>query len=171
MKAKLDILKLGGKLIDNEVLLDMTLESFAKSGNHKILVHGGGRMASHLSRKMGLVPKMVDGRRITQAEDLKVVTMVYAGLINKTIVAKLQHLKLNAIGISGCDSNTIKAKKRSGFDIDYGFVGDIEWVNVSAIELFLKNGLTPVFSAITHDGCGQMLNTHADSIAAQLAIA
>jgi acetylglutamate kinase len=171
MKNKLEIIKIGGNLIDDEILLNEALEGFKKCKNLKILVHGGGASATKLSKKIGIIPKMVGGRRVTKYEDLEVVTMVYAGLINKSIVAKLQHLKVNAMGLSGCDSNTIRAKKRTKSDIDYGFVGDIERVNVSAIELLLKNGITPVFTAITHNGYGQLLNTNADSIAAHLAIA
>ncbi len=171
MKPKLEIVKIGGKLIDDENLLNTALKYFVKSKNLKILVHGGGSLASNLSKKMGLKPKMIDGRRITQPDDLKVVTMVYAGLINKSIVAQLQSLGSNALGLSGCDLDCIKTKRRIITDIDYGFVGDIVNINSEGIDFLLGKNLLPVFSAITHDGDGQLLNTNADTIAAEIAIA
>ena len=171
MKTKVEIVKIGGQLIDDESLLLETLGSLAKSRFPKILVHGGGKMATRLSQKLGMAPKMVDGRRVTEDEDLQVVTMVYAGLINKSIVAKLQSIKVDAIGLSGCDMDCIRAKKRNNAAMDFGFVGDVKQINLEKIDFLLKNKLLPVFSAITHDGNGQLLNTNADSIAAQLAIA
>ncbi|MBU1012389.1 MAG: acetylglutamate kinase [Bacteroidetes bacterium] len=170
MKTQLDIIKIGGNLIDDESSLTNFLNHFSANKTLKILVHGGGRSATQLSERLGIKTQMLEGRRITNEEDLEVVTMVYAGLINKKIVAELQHYGCNAIGLSGCDMNSILAKKRHHPYIDFGFVGDIEKVNVSNIDLLLKNGFCPVFSAITHDGRGQLLNTNADTVAAQLAI-
>ncbi len=171
MKERLDIIKIGGSLIDDESLLETALKNFAKNKNRKILVHGGGKMATQLSQKLGIKTQMLNGRRITSDEDLEVVTMVYAGVINKNIVAKLQALSCNAIGLSGCDGGTILAQQRQHSDIDYGFVGDIEFVNTENIDKLIRNGFYPVFSAITHNGKGQLLNTNADTIAAKLAIA
>jgi acetylglutamate kinase len=166
----LTILKIGGKLLDDEALLGSVLSAFAKIEGPKILVHGGGKKGSEISRRLGIEPQMVEGRRITDAATLEVVTMVYAGLLNKTVVAKLQALGCNAIGLSGADGNAILAKKRGAGAIDYGFAGDIETVNNALIVNFLENNLTPVFSPITHDGQGQLLNTNADTIARMLAV-
>ncbi len=170
MKNKLQIIKIGGNLIDDETPLNSFLFDFSQLEGLKILVHGGGKMASELSRKLGFEPQLIDGRRITSIQDLDVATMVYAGLINKNIIAKLQKLNCNAIGLSGADANIIQAKKRGIIPIDFGFVGDVEHVDTRIIQLLLNNHLTPVFSAITHDGNGQLLNTNADTIAAELAI-
>ena len=171
MKNKLYIIKIGGNLIDNEQSLDMFLANFAKLDAPKLLVHGGGKLATKLSTQLGVGSQMVDGRRVTSTENLEVVTMVYAGLINKKISAKLQSLHCNAMGISGADANSIVSVKRDPVPINYGWVGDIKEVNTSPIRLFLNNGITPVYCAITHDGQGQLLNTNADTIAADLAIA
>lgn len=171
MKQKLDIVKIGGHLIDDPEVLKQVLSSFAENRRLKILVHGGGKMATKLSQKMGLTAQMHNGRRITTAVDLEVVTMVYAGLINKSIVAQLQEMKVNAIGLCGADLNSIQSKKRQNTEIDFGFVGDVERVDTENINILLMNDMIPVFSAITHDGQGQLLNTNADSVAAQLATA
>jgi len=171
MKTQLDIIKIGGNLIDDKTALKNFLEQFSSNKSKKILVHGGGRSATRLSERLGIKTQMIEGRRITNEEDLEVVTMVYAGLINKKIVAELQYYGCNAIGLSGCDMNSILAKKRHHRDIDFGLVGDIEKINMNKIDLLLKNGFCPVFSAITHDGRGQLLNTNADTVAAQIAIA
>ncbi len=171
MKSKLKVIKIGGKLIDDEIRLGKFLSAFARLKGDKILVHGGGSMASRLSLKLGIKPQMVDGRRITTVEDIEIVTMVYAGWVNKLIIAGLQKHNCNAIGLSGTDANTIVARKRPVGEIDYGFVGDIEKVNTSLIQTLLSNGLTPVFSAITHDGNGNLLNTNSDTVAAEIAIA
>lgn len=171
MKSKLKVIKIGGKLIDDEARLEKFLAVFARSKGNKILIHGGGSMANRLSLKLGINPRMVDGRRITTSADIEVVTMVYAGWINKQIIARLQQHGCNAIGLSGADANTIVARKRPVKEIDYGFVGDIEKVNTSLIQTLLSNGLTPVFSAITHDGNGNLLNTNSDTVAAEIAIA
>lgn len=167
----LNIIKIGGNIINNPPLLNEFLNDFAKLSSPKILVHGGGKSASEVSNKMGIVPKMIHGRRITNAETLEIITMVYGGKINKNIVAQLQSKKCNAIGFSGADGNTIVAKKRPVNEIDYGFAGDIIIVNTQVINLLLQNSITPVFSAITHNEKGQLLNTNADTIASELAIA
>ncbi len=168
---KLTILKIGGKLLDDEVRLNEALADFSKIEGAKILVHGGGKKSSELSRQLGIEPKMVEGRRITDAAAMEVVTMVYAGLLNKTVVARLQSLGCDAIGLSGVDGNAILAKKRPVKTIDYGFAGDVEMTNKKLIINFLNQNLTPVFCAITHDGQGQLLNTNADTIATTLAVA
>lgn len=169
----LSVIKIGGNVIDDEAKLAAFLEKFSALSGKKILVHGGGKIATRIAHDMGLEPKLVEGRRITDAEMLKVATMVYAGLTNKSIVATLQQYGCDAIGLSGADGNTIKAIKRPVRDIDYGFVGDIlvDSVNASAVKRFLESGFTPVFSAITHTGHGQLLNTNADTIASSLAVA
>ena len=171
MKSKLKIVKIGGNLIDDSASLDKALKDFAGIDVNKILVHGGGKLASEMSRKLGLEPKMSGGRRITTAEDLDVVTMVYAGLLNKQIVANLQNVGCNALGLTGADANCIVSEKRPVGEIDFGFVGDIQKVNAQMIDGFLKQGLTPVFCAITHNQSGQLLNTNADTIASALAAA
>ncbi len=168
---QLFILKIGGKVIEEETLLNEALQAFANQAGFKILIHGGGKRASELSKQLNIPVQMVNGRRITDAAMLEVAVMVYAGLANKTIVAKLQTLNCNAIGLSGADANTIVAHKRPMIDLDYGFVGDVDAVNVPTIQTFLEGNLTPVFCAITHNGNGQLLNTNADTIATQIAIA
>jgi acetylglutamate kinase len=170
---KLYVIKIGGNVIDNSENLHYFLEDFSKLEGVKILIHGGGKIATDLSHTLGIEPKMVDGRRITDIETLRVVTMVYAGLINKNIVAQLQKVNCNAIGLTGADANLIRASKRPIKEIDYGFVGDIHETSVATNKLsaLLEEGLIPVFSAITHDGNGQLLNTNADTIASALAVA
>ncbi|RLD27162.1 MAG: acetylglutamate kinase [Bacteroidetes bacterium] len=166
----LKVIKIGGNIIDNEDVLETFLEQFSKIADPKILVHGGGKLATRLADKMNVEVKKVDGRRITDKPTLDIITMVYAGKINKGIVAKLQANQCNAVGFTGADGNTIIAKKRPVKDVDFGFVGDIEKVNTDTIKLLLKNNLIPVFCAITHDENGQLLNTNADTIASELAI-
>lgn len=167
----LTIVKIGGNVINNPSVLHQVLTDFAALATTKILVHGGGRKASALLQQMGIVPKMIAGRRITDEPTLEVVTMVYAGLINKTIVAQLQALNCNAIGLSGADLNSIQAHKRIVTTIDYGFAGDIDAVNAPGITTLLVAGIVPVFCPITHDKTGQLLNTNADTIASSLAVA
>ncbi len=171
-KPKLHVIKIGGNVIDNANNLHLFLQDFASIEGYKILVHGGGKIATQLSATLGTEPKMVDGRRITDAETLRVVTMVYAGLINKNIVAQLQQLGNNAIGLTGADGNFIRTKKRAVKTIDYGFVGDIDEKSVDAeqISKLLEIDFTPIFCAITHNGEGQLLNTNADTIASALAV-
>ncbi len=170
MKPKLSIVKIGGNVIEDRAVLSRFLKLFSALEGLKILVHGGGKLATDLAQKLGIESKMVGGRRITDAQGLEVITMVYAGLTNKNIVASLQALDCNAIGLSGADGNTILAHKRVVKDIDYGFAGDVDGVNVSTISDLLNAGLTPVFCAMTHDGKGQLLNTNADTIASEIAI-
>ncbi|MFZ4260970.1 acetylglutamate kinase [Sphingobacterium sp. HJSM2_6] len=169
----LNIVKIGGNIIDDPLQLKSFLEKFSSLPGRSILVHGGGKIATKIAADMGIEAKMVEGRRITDAAMLDVVTMVYAGLTNKNIVAELQKYNCNAIGLCGADANVIRAIKRPVKEIDYGFVGDIlaDSVNTSAIKKLLEVEFTPVFSAITHNGSGQLLNTNADTIASSLAIA
>ncbi|MEI6678677.1 MAG: acetylglutamate kinase [Mariniphaga sp.] len=169
MKEHLIIIKVGGHIVEEEDSLRSLLKDFSRIAGGKILVHGGGKSATALAEKLGIETKMVDGRRITDAETLKVATMVYAGLINKNIVAGLQALGNNAIGLSGADLDIIRAAKRPVGAIDYGFVGDINWVNSQALAELLVSGAIPVVAPITHDGKGNLLNTNADSIASELA--
>ena len=169
MTDKLSIIKIGGNVVNSPTELDRFLQDFASLEGFKILVHGGGKIASEVSASMGLEPKMSGGRRITDEQTLDVVTMVYAGLLNKKIVSKLQGFDCNAMGLSGADGNSILAHKRVVKDLDYGFAGDVDAVSSGMIESLLRSGLSPVFCAITHDKKGQLLNTNADTIASELA--
>ena len=171
MKQKLHIVKVGGHLVNDADALQEVLSAFAKMDAPKILVHGGGRHATALATKLGISPKMIEGRRITDAAMLEVAVMSYAGLSNKKIVAQLQQLDVNAIGLSGADGNCIEAVKRPVKEIDYGFVGDIVNVNAAVFTSLAAQDFVPVLCAITHDKNGQLLNTNADTIAAQVAIA
>lgn len=171
MKQKLSIIKIGGNIIEDRESLSQFLNLFSKLKGHKVLVHGGGKRATEYGKKLGIETKMVDGRRITNAQSLDVAVMVYAGLVNKNIVAGLQAYNCNAIGLSGADANTITAIKRPVKTIDYGFVGDVEVVNTKSISQLISADLVPVFCALTHDGMGQLLNTNADTIASEVAIA
>jgi acetylglutamate kinase len=172
-KQQLHIIKIGGNVIDNSESLHHFLKDFTGLDGHKILVHGGGKVATQLQEELGIETKMVDGRRVTDIETLRVVTMVYGGLINKNIVAQLQQYGSNAIGLTGADGNFIRTKKRPVKTIDYGFVGDIDdqSIDPKSIGKLLDAGFTPVFCAITHNGEGQLLNTNADTIASALAVA
>ena len=170
MKQKLSIVKIGGNVIENEIELDQFLLNFSKLEEPKILVHGGGKLATKLASQLGIESKMTNGRRITDGKSLEVITMVYGGLTNKNIVAKLQALGTNAIGLSGADGNSIQGHKRPVKEIDFGFVGDIDGIKSELISTLLQSNLTPVFCAISHDGKGQLLNTNADTIASELAI-
>jgi acetylglutamate kinase len=169
MRDHLVIIKVGGKIVEEEASLKSLLKDFSRIAGGKMLVHGGGKSATALSERLGIETKMVEGRRITDAETLKVATMVYAGLVNKTVVAGLQALGNNAIGLTGADLDIIRAAKRPVGAIDYGFVGDINWVNSNALAELLVNGAIPVIAPITHDGKGSLLNTNADTIASELA--
>ncbi len=169
---KLFVIKIGGNVVDDTEALDSFLQKFALIGATKILVHGGGKIASSIGKQMGIEPNYVNGRRITDKQTVDLVTMVYGGLINKKLVAALQSLQCNAIGLTGSDANILPAVKRPVREIDFGFVGDISSpVPTESLQLLLKNGLVPVVAPLTHDGKGQMLNTNADTIAASLAIA
>ncbi|SMC72391.1 acetylglutamate kinase [Moheibacter sediminis] len=167
----LKIFKIGGGIIDDQDQLNQFLEDFSKVEGAKILVHGGGKGATNQLKRMGIEPKMIDGRRITDAETLQVVVGFYAGITNKTIVAQLNKYNQNAIGLSGADANLINAVKRSVKDIDYGFAGDLKEnsVNGKILNLLVENGNLPVVCAITHDGNGQLFNTNADTIASAIA--
>ncbi|MEI7627845.1 MAG: acetylglutamate kinase [Bacteroidota bacterium] len=173
-KEALFVIKIGGNIIDDASKLNNFLKQFTDIQGKKILVHGGGKLATQLAKDLGIEQEMVDGRRITDAATLKIVTMVYAGFINKNIVAILQSNGNNAIGFTGADANLIKAHKRltsASKGIDYGFVGDIDEVNTSAIEPLLIQNIAIVVAPITHDGHGQLLNTNADTIAQSIATA
>jgi acetylglutamate kinase len=167
---KLSIVKIGGNIIEDEASLTAFLKLFSNLEGKKILVHGGGKRATAMATKLGIASKMINGRRITDAETLEVITMVYGGLVNKNIVAKLQALQVDAIGLTGADVNSIKSKKRPIREIDYGFVGDVKEVASNSIDTLIQANFTPVFCAITHDGKGQLLNTNADTIASQIAV-
>jgi acetylglutamate kinase len=163
------VIKIGGNIIDDETELKVFLQEFAAIPWHKILVHGGGKLATQLAASLNIPQQMIDGRRITDAESLKVVTMVYTGFINKNIVAQLQALGCNAVGISGADGNAILAHKRKHATIDYGFVGDVDAVNSAFLTALLQDNKAVVIAPITHDGNGQLLNTNADTIAQETA--
>lgn len=164
------IVKIGGNVIEDEHALDVFLTAFSTLKGLKILIHGGGKLATQIASKLGVESKLIEGRRITDAASLEIITMVYAGLTNKNIVANLQAKGVNALGLSGADADIIRSHKRPITGIDYGFAGDIENVNGKVLSKFLKMGLTPVCCALTHDGRGQLLNTNADTIAAEIAI-
>ncbi|WP_340064558.1 acetylglutamate kinase [Ascidiimonas aurantiaca] len=168
---KIKIVKIGGNIISDTSRLQKFLEDFAEIREKKVLVHGGGKLATEVSQKMGITPSMLNGRRITDAETLNVVTMVYGGLINKTLIALLQKAGCNALGFTGADANIIKARKRQDTSADYGYAGDIEYVNNNTLSFLIEAGITPVVCSITHNEKGQLLNTNADTIAAELAIA
>jgi acetylglutamate kinase len=172
MKPPLFIIKIGGNVLDDESELNAFLKSFSEITSPKILVHGGGKIASELGKKLGIQPVMHEGRRITDAETLDLVVMVYAGLINKKLVAKLQAVNCNSIGLCGADGSSIPATKRVA-EIDYGFVGDIHssTINIALLSLLLRENNVPVIAPITHNKDGQLLNTNADTIASALSIA
>ncbi len=169
---KLNIIKIGGNIIDDELQLAEFIYTLATLNEPFILVHGGGKLATDLAVQLNISQEMIDGRRVTNAETLKIATMVYAGYINKNIVTLLQKFKRNSIGLSGADANLIQAAKRNPEPIDFGFVGDVkaDGINIVFLKQLLHLGITPVISAITHDGNGQLLNTNADSIANVIAV-
>lgn len=167
---KLSIVKIGGNVIEDTEALKSFLEHFSKIEGKNVLVHGGGKRATHIASKLGIESKMINGRRITDADTLEVITMVYGGLVNKNIVAKLQSLDIDAIGLTGADINSIYSEKRPVKEIDYGFVGDVKKVNHQSINKLIEADFTPVFCAITHNKNGQLFNTNADTIASELAI-
>ncbi len=171
MKDLLTVVKLGGQIIDHPEKLDRFLDQFIQLSGAKILVHGGGKVASQVLRQMGIEPQLHNGRRITDSDTLKVVQMVYGGMINKNLVALLQSKNCPAVGLSGVDGNIILARRRPIKEIDFGFVGDITAVNTHALLLLLHGNLIPVIAPLTHDGKGQILNTNADTIACALASA
>lgn len=166
----LTIVKVGGAVVEDEAQLALLLQGFKQIEGAKILVHGGGRRATKVAAALGIESRMVGGRRITDADMLEVVTMVYGGLVNKNIVARLQALGINAIGLTGADMDTIRSHRRPVKDgVDFGFVGDVERVNAQRLKTLVDAGLTPVLAPLTHDGCGTMLNTNADTIASAAA--
>lgn len=169
MKEKLTLIKVGGKIVEEEVTLQALLSDFAAIEGRKVLVHGGGRSATKLATRLGIESQMVNGRRITDAETLKIVTMVYGGLVNKNIVARLQACGVNALGLTGADMDVIRSVKRPVKDVDYGFVGDVERVDATLLGDLIAKGVVPVMAPLTHDGCGNMLNTNADTIAGETA--
>jgi acetylglutamate kinase len=171
--TNLIVLKIGGNVLDNTALLAGVLDHFAAIKENKILIHGGGKIANVLMKQLGIEPKMANGRRITDEKTLEIVTMVYAGWINKTIVSQLQARNCNAFGLTGADGNTIEAFKRPVKEIDYGFVGDIDTskINNKVIRSLLEQKLVPVFAPVTHNKNGILLNTNADTIASSVAIA
>ena len=163
------VIKIGGNIIDDEQLLTSFLIKFAATKSKKVLVHGGGKLATRLAEQLGIPQVMIEGRRITDAETLKIVTMVYAGYINKNIVARLQSMQCNAAGISGADGNSILSHKREKSGIDHGFAGDIDKINTTFFKQFLDTNVAVVVAPITHDGKNQLLNTNADTVAQEIA--
>ena len=166
---KLSVVKIGGNVIENRRALAAFLNDFVALEGSKIIVHGGGKEATLMAQQLGIPVQMIDGRRVTDAATLDLITMVYGGKINKTIVAQLQALGCNALGFTGADGNSITALKRSPQPVDFGFVGDVSKVETALLKVLFQQGITPVFCAITHDGAGQLLNTNADTVAASLA--
>lgn len=166
---KLTVIKVGGKIVEEEASLNDLLQRFSKIEGRKALVHGGGRSATALATRLGIESKMVDGRRVTDEETLKVVTMVYAGLVNKNIVARLQALNVNALGLTGADLNYMRSDKRPVKTVDYGFVGDVKEVNADLLADLIQRGVVPVLAPLTHDKKGNLLNTNADTIASEAA--
>lgn len=169
IKESLNIIKVGGAVVEDEKSLSGLLMSFSSLHGKKILVHGGGKIATEMAGKLGVETQMIDGRRITSAEMLKVVTMVYGGLVNKTIVARLQALGVNALGMTGADMNIIMSVKRPVELVNFGYVGDVKYVNTRALVSLLEAGAVPVLAPLTHDKEGSMLNTNADTIASSVA--
>ena len=167
---KITVVKVGGAVVEDPAQLTALLEGFKQIEGAKILVHGGGRRATKIAAALGIESKMVGGRRITDAQMLEVVTMVYGGLVNKNIVAQLQSLGIDAIGLTGADMDVIRSHKRPLKDgVDFGFVGDVDKVNANRLKTLVEAGMTPVLAPLTHDGCGTMLNTNADTIASETA--
>lgn len=168
---KVFVIKIGGNIIDNAEQLNVFLQKFADIKDAKILIHGGGKLATELAARLNIDQQLIEGRRVTDADTLEVVTMVYAGSINKNIVAKLQRNNCNALGLCGADANLISARKRIVNKIDYGFVGDINanGINTAFLQMLFQNNIIPVIAPITHNNAGQLLNTNADSIANEIA--
>jgi len=174
MKEKLTIVKVGGAVVENELQLSQLLKDFSAIEGRKVLVHGGGRKATKMAERLGIETQMVNGRRITDSDMLEVVTMVYGGLVNKNLVARLQANGINALGLTGADANAIRSHKRppvvvDGSPVDYGFVGDVDTANGEMLGRLIEAGITPVMAPLTHDGEGHILNTNADTIASETA--
>ncbi len=169
MKEKLTVIKVGGKIVEEEASLIKLLNDFADVEGYKVLVHGGGRSATKIAAQLGIESQMVNGRRITDADTLKVVTMVYGGLVNKNIVAGLQARGVNALGLTGADMDVIRSVKRPVKEVDYGYVGDVKKVETDCLSTLLQAGIVPIMAPLTHDGEGNILNTNADTIAGETA--
>lgn len=169
MKEKLTIVKVGGKIVEDSASLARLIRDFAAIGGHKLLVHGGGRTATDVAARLGVQTVMVDGRRVTDAEMLRVVTMVYGGLVNKNVVAALQACGICALGLTGADMDVIRSRRRPAGTVDYGFVGDVSAVDGNRLASLIALGVVPVMAPLTHDGAGQLLNTNADTIAGETA--
>lgn len=170
MKEKITVVKVGGAVVEDELQLSSLLRDFIAIKGRKVLVHGGGRRATKVAAALGVETKMVNGRRITDADMLEVVTMVYGGLVNKNIVARLQAQGINALGLTGADMNVIRSHKRPVKDgVDFGFVGDVDEADGEMLQTLIEEGVTPVMAPLTHDGKGNLLNTNADTIAAETA--
>ena len=166
---KLTLIKVGGKIVEESDTLQALLRDFASIEGRKLLVHGGGRSATKLAEQLGIPSRMVNGRRITDADTLRVVTMVYGGLVNKNIVAGLQALGVDALGMTGADLNILRSDKRPVKDVDYGYVGDVKEARGDMLARLIADGVVPVLAPLTHDGHGQLLNTNADTIAGEAA--
>ena len=169
MKEKLTLIKVGGKIVEKAASLHKLLADFTAIQGHKVLVHGGGRTATDLATRMGIETQMVNGRRITDEAMLRVVTMVYGGLVNKNVVAQLQACGVRALGLTGADMDTIRSHRRPAGEVDYGFVGDVDAVNGTLLADLIRKGIVPVMAPLTHDGEGHILNTNADTIAGETA--
>ena len=170
MKQKLTIVKVGGAVVEDEIQLTQLLKDFSAISGHKVLIHGGGRRATQVAASFGIESKMVGGRRITDADMLNVVTMVYGGLVNKNLVARLQANGVNALGLTGADIDVIRSHKRPLKDgVDFGFVGDVDRADGQMLSRLIEAGITPVMAPLTHDGQGHILNTNADTIASETA--
>lgn len=169
MKDKLTVIKVGGKIVEEKESLDSLLRDFAAIEGFKLLVHGGGRSATKVAAQLGIETLMIDGRRVTDDAMLDVVTMVYGGLVNKKVVARLQSLGIDALGMTGADMNIIHSHKRPVKSVDYGWVGDVDSVNGEALSALLRSGVVPVVAPLTHDGEGHLLNTNADTMAGETA--
>lgn len=169
MKEKITVVKVGGAVVEDEARLSRLLSDFSAIEGRKVLVHGGGRRATAVAARLGIESKMVNGRRITDRDMLEVVTMVYGGLVNKNLVARLQANGIDAIGLTGADIDVIRSHKRPVKDVDYGFVGDVDRVDGHKLCKLIEAGITPVMAPLTHDGGGNILNTNADTIAAETA--
>ena len=169
LRGHLTLIKVGGKIVEEPESLKKLLADFSSIPGHKVLVHGGGRSATALAAQLGIESKMVNGRRVTDEEMLKVVTMVYGGLVNKKIVAGLQALDVNALGLTGADLNYMRSEKRPVAEVDYGFVGDVKEVDADMLANLISKGVVPVLAPLTHDKKGNLLNTNADTIAGEAA--
>ena len=169
MKEKITIIKVGGKIVEEQDSLAALLDRFSAIEGNKVLIHGGGRSATRMAERLGIESRMVGGRRITDSDTLQVVTMVYGGLVNKTIVAQLQARGVNALGLTGADCNIIKAHKRPVGEVDSGFVGDVDKADGLMLSRLIEQGIVPIVAPLTHDGNGNLLNTNADTMAAETA--